>query len=94
MGNQVTRRNQRQQRAAKTKSGQRSTKRTPEWENNLIDEHDADTEADITRPTTKERNIFVQIYNVEGDESSKCTRIKQAVSPRSQAKETNISWSS
>jgi len=23
----------------------------------------------ITRPTTKERNIFVQIYNVEGDEA-------------------------
>ena len=41
----------------------------PEWEDNLIDEHDADTDAEITRPTTKERNIFVQIYNVESDEA-------------------------
>jgi hypothetical protein len=44
-------------------------KRTPGWEDNLIDEHDANAKADITRPTTKECNIFVQIYNVEGDEA-------------------------
>jgi hypothetical protein len=55
--------------ARKTKSGQRSTKRTPGWEGNLIDEHNADAEAVITRPTTKERNIFVQIYNAEEDEA-------------------------
>jgi len=55
--------------ALKTKSGQRSTKHTPGWEDNLVHEHEADAKADITRPTTKERNIFVQIYNVEGDEA-------------------------
>ncbi len=41
----------------------------PGWEDNLVHENEADTEAEITRPTTKERNIFVQIYNVEGDEA-------------------------
>ena len=41
----------------------------PGWEDNLIHEHKADAKADITRPTTKERNIFVQIYNVEEDEA-------------------------
>ncbi len=55
--------------ARKTKSGQRSTKRMPGWEDNLVHENEADTEAEITRPTTKERNIFVQIYSVEGDEA-------------------------
>ena len=55
--------------ARKTKSGQRSTKRMPGWEDNLIHEHKANTEAELTRPTTKERNIFVQIYNVKGDEA-------------------------
>ena len=46
--------------ARKTNSGQRSTKHTPGWEDNLIHKND---------PTTKERIIFVQIYNVEGDEA-------------------------
>jgi hypothetical protein len=44
-------------------------KRNPGWESNLIDKHDADAEAEITRPTTKERNIFIQIYNFEEDEA-------------------------
>jgi hypothetical protein len=51
--------------ARKTKSGQRSTKRNPRWENNLINKQDANAEVEITRPTTKERNIFIQTYNVE-----------------------------
>jgi hypothetical protein len=55
--------------ARKTKSGQRSTKRNPGWENNLINKHEADAGVEITRPTTKECNIFVQIYNVEEDEA-------------------------
>ncbi len=55
--------------ARKKTSGQRLTKRTPGWEDNLIDKHDVDAEADITYSTTKERNIFVQIYNVKGDEA-------------------------
>jgi hypothetical protein len=55
--------------ARKTKSGQRLTKRTSGWVDNLIHEHEADTKAELTRPTTKEQNIFVQIYNVEGDEA-------------------------
>jgi len=38
--------------ARKTKSGQRSTKRNPGWESNLINEHDGDIEAEVTRPTT------------------------------------------
>ena len=55
--------------ARKTKSGQGLMKRMPGWEDNLIHENETDTEAEITCPTTKERNIFVQIYNVEGDEA-------------------------
>ena len=55
--------------ARKTKSGQRSTKRTPGWEDNLVNKNEADAEAEFTRPTTKEHNIFVQIYNVEEDKA-------------------------
>jgi hypothetical protein len=55
--------------ARKTKSGQGSTKRNPGWENTLINKHKDDAEAEITRPTTRKRNIFVQIFNVEEDES-------------------------
>ena len=53
----------------KTKSGQRSTKHNQGWENNLINENEANAEADLTRPTTKERNIFIQVYNLEKDEA-------------------------
>jgi hypothetical protein len=80
--------------ARKTKSGQRSTKRMPEWEDNLIDEHDADAEAEITRPTTKNATSLSKSTTTRAMKpSSKCTRTKQAVSPRSQAEETNVSWS-
>ena len=55
--------------ARKTKSGQQSTKRNPGWENNLRNEHGTNAEAEITRPTTKEHNIFVHIYKVKEDEA-------------------------
>ena len=55
--------------ARKTKSGKQSTKRYPGWESNLINKHIANTEGEITRPTTKGRNIFFQIYNVKEDEA-------------------------
>ena len=55
--------------ARKTNSSQQSTKRNQECKNNLINEHEADNEAELTRPTTKECNIFVQVYNVEQDEA-------------------------
>ena len=49
----------------KTKSGLQLTKRTQEWTDNLLTKH----EADIAHTTTKSRNIFIQIYNVENDEA-------------------------
>jgi len=55
--------------ARKTKSSQQSTKRNQGWENYLINEHKANAEAELTRPTTKERNIFIQVYNVKQDEA-------------------------
>jgi hypothetical protein len=55
--------------AWKTRSGQQWTKRMPVREDNLINENEADTKAGLTRPTTKECNIFTQIYNVEEDEA-------------------------
>jgi len=51
--------------ARKTRSGLRSTKRTQEWTENLLTEHNAD----IAHTTTKSRDIFIQIYNVEDDEA-------------------------
>ena len=63
--------------ARKTKSGQRSTKRTPEWEDNLIDEHE---------PTPKQKSPARQQKNATSlsksttsramKPSSKCTRTK------------------
>ena len=55
--------------ARKTKSSQRSTKRKPGWEDNLINKNEANPTAETTPPITTECNIFVQIYNVEQDEA-------------------------
>ena len=55
--------------AQKTKSSQRSAKRNQGWENNLINEHEANSKAELTHPTTEEHNIFIQVYNVEQDEA-------------------------
>ena len=55
--------------ARKTKSGQQSTKRNQGWEHNLINEHKAKAKAELTHPTTKEGNIFVQVYNVKQDDA-------------------------
>ena len=47
----------------------RINKHTPGWEDNLVNKNETDAEAEFTCPTTKEHNIFVQIYNVEEDKA-------------------------
>jgi hypothetical protein len=38
-------------------------KRKPSWDDNLVSKHEAEEER--TCPSTKEREIFISVYNVE-----------------------------
>ncbi len=53
--------------AQKAKSGQQSTKRKPSCDDNLVSKHKAEEEC--THLSTKEREIFICVYNVKDNKA-------------------------